>query len=110
MKCVHTFGIDRHKRQADIPLLFRVYILPHEIFRHIWYIITPGSRQSKTLILSTNVDQNSLEKELSFVICHQSGDKWKSKTLFLTNFGPRSSIVTSVFDCRLTSVIMEIRD
>ena len=49
--------------------------LTHEIFRHIWYIITPDSRQSKTLILSMNVDQNSFDTDFSIVICHQSGDK-----------------------------------
>ena len=29
MKCVHTFGTDRHKRQADITFLFE-YILTHK--------------------------------------------------------------------------------
>ena len=38
-------------------------------------------------------------------ICRQSGDKWRSKTLFLTFF--RSTLVDSVnvFDCRLPGVI-----
>ena len=31
--------------------------------------VTPGRRQPKTLILSTNVDQNSIETEFSIVIC-----------------------------------------
>ena len=39
------------------------------------FIFTPGWRQSKTSILSTNVDQKSLETEFSIVICRQSGDK-----------------------------------
>ena len=45
--------------------------------------ITPGRRQSKTLILSTNADQKSLETEFVIVICRPTGDKWQSKTLFL---------------------------
>ena len=43
----------------------------------VYGTITPDSRQSKTLIPSTNVDQKSLETEFSI------GDKWQSKTLFL---------------------------
>ena len=37
-----------------------------------------------------------------------TGDKWQSKTLFLANFDPRSSIVQSVFDGRLTGVLLKI--
>ena len=33
--------------------------------------ITPRRRQSKTLILSTNVDQKSIETEFSIVICRR---------------------------------------
>ena len=66
---------------------------------------TPGRRQSKTSILSTNVYQKSLETEFLIAICHQSGDKWQSKTLFLAIFDPRSSTVKSVFDCRLPGVM-----
>ena len=36
---------------------------------------TPGRRQSKTLILSTNVDQKSLGTEFSIAICRPTGDK-----------------------------------
>ena len=36
---------------------------------------TAGRRQSKTPILSTNVDQKSLETEFSIVICRLTGDK-----------------------------------
>ena len=64
----------------------------------------PGRRQSKTLILSTTVDQKSLETEFSIVICRPTGDKWQSETLFLAIFDPRSSIAKSVFDCRLPGV------
>ena len=40
--------------------------------------------------------------------CHLSpaGDKWQSKTLFLASFDPRLSIVTGVFDCRLSGVMI----
>ena len=39
------------------------------------FVNTPGKRQSKTLILSTNVDQKSLETEFSIAICRQIVDK-----------------------------------
>ena len=42
---------------------------------------TLDRRQSKTLIVSTNVDQKPFETEISITI--YSGDKWQSKTLFL---------------------------
>ena len=54
--------------------------------------------------ISTNVDQKSLETEFSIAICRHAGDKWQSKTLCLASFDPRSSIVKSVFDCRLSGV------
>ena len=68
--------------------------------------ITPDRRQSKTLTISTNVDQKSLETEFLIVICRPTGDKWQSKTLFLAVFVPRSSIGKGVFDCRLSGVSM----
>ena len=49
--------------------------------------ITPCRRQSKTSITPTD-------------------DKWQSNTLFLAIFDPRSSIVKSVYDCRLPGVYM----
>ena len=67
---------------------------------------TPGRRQSKTSILSTNVNKNSLNTEFLIAICRPTGDKWQSKTLFLAIFDPRSSIVKSVFDCRLPGVVI----
>ena len=69
-------------------------------------IITPGRRQSKTPILSRNVDQKSIETEFIIAICRHTGDKWQSKTMFLSIFDPRSSIVKNVFDCRLPGVII----
>ena len=47
----------------------------------------------KRSLQSTNADQKSLETVFSIVICRQSGDKWQSKTLFLTIFDLRSAIV-----------------
>ena len=77
----------------------------HQIYHSVdSFCITPGRRQSKTPILSRNVDQKSLETEFSIAICRHTGDKWQSKTLFLSIFDPRSSIVDSVFDCRLPGV------
>ena len=65
---------------------------------------TPGRRQSKTPILSGNVDQKSIETVFSIAICCPTGDKWQSKTLFLSIFDPRSSIVDYIFDCHLPDV------
>ena len=64
-------------------------------------------RQSKTLILSTNVDLRSLKTEFLIAVCRPTGDKWLSKTLFLAICEPRSSIVQSVFDCHLSDMIKE---
>ena len=66
---------------------------------------TPSRRQSKMPVLSRNVDQKSLETEFLIAICRHTDDKWQSKTLFLSIFDPRSSIVDSVFDCHLPGVM-----
>ena len=42
---------------------------------------------------SANVDQKSIETMFSIAICRQCGDKWQSKTQFLTIFYLHSSIV-----------------
>ena len=42
---------------------------------------------------SMNVDQKSIETVFLIAICRQCGDKWQSKTLFLTIFYLCSSIV-----------------
>ena len=77
-------------------------------FRIAICMSTPGRRQSKTLKLSTNVDQKSLETVFSIAICRPTGDKWQSKTLFLAIFDPRLSIDKSVFDCRLPGVMSRL--
>ena len=61
------------------------------------FFITSGRWQSKALILSTNADQKSIETGFSIVICRPIGNR---KHLFLRLFS-RSSIVKSVFNCRL---------
>ena len=58
-------------------------------------------------VLSRNDDQTSLETEFSIAICRHNGDKWQSKTLFLSVFDPRSSIVYCDFDCRLPDVVQK---
>ena len=71
----------------------------------LYSINTSDRRQSKTLILSTNVDLRSLETEFLIDVCRLTGDKWQSKTLFLAICDPRSLIVQSVIDCRLSNMI-----
>ena len=43
-----------------------------------------------------NADQKSLETWFSIAICRQLGDKWQSKSLFLTIFHVCSSIVLTL--------------
>ena len=69
-------------------------------------MIIPDRQQWKMLILSTNVDKNSLETEFMIAICRLTGDKWLSNTRFLAIFDPHSLIVKRVFDCRLCCVTM----
>ena len=64
-------------------------------------VITLDRRQSKTLILSPNIDQNSLETE--FLIARQIA----IKTTVSSDFDPRSSIVKSVLECPLSGMVME---
>ena len=69
-----------------------MYVSPHS-----WafcYGIQIDERRPKTL-----------ETCFLITICRPTGDKGKSKTLFLAFFYPRSSIVKSVFDCRLPGVV-----
>ena len=59
---------------------------------------------SKALILSKYVDQKSLETEFSIAICRQLATNGNRNTVS-SNFDPRSSIVESVFDCRISGVL-----
>ena len=56
------------------------------------YVNTPSRRQSK--LLFTIDERGSKIARNSVFDCHcHTGDKWQSKTLFLTTFDLRSSIV-----------------
>ena len=55
--------------------------------------ITLSKKQLKRFYQLTNADQKSLETAFSIAICRQLGDKWQSKTPFITIFDLRSSIV-----------------
>ena len=49
-------------------------------------VITPDRLQSKTPYQLTNADPKSLETVFSIAIYRKSGEKWQSKTPFLTIF------------------------
>ena len=72
-------------------------------------VSTPGRRQSKTPILSRNVNQKSIETVFFIAICRPTGDKWQSKTLFLLIFDLHSSIVDYLFDCDLPGVVSQMQ-
>ena len=55
-------------------------------------------------ILWRSVDQKSIEIVFLIAICRPTGNKRQLKTLFLSIFDPRSSIVGYVFYCRLPGV------
>ena len=57
---------------------------------------TPDRQQSKTLILSTNIDQKLLETELLIAICCPTGNKCQSKTLFLAIFIRVCRLLTTI--------------
>ena len=69
----------------------------YRFFRHIGCVTcnvnTPGRRQSKALSTIDESGSKSIETVFSIVICRQCGDKWQSKTLFITICDLRSSIV-----------------
>ena len=58
-----------------------------------WYHYYCSNFMSLTI---DDADQKSLETVFLIAICRHSGDKWQSKTLFLTVFDLRSSIVLTV--------------
>ena len=61
-------------------------------------------------ILLRNVDQKLIGTVFLIAICHHTGDKWQSKTLFLSIFDPRSWIVDSFLDCCLPGVLKKVHD
>ena len=71
----------------------------------VYSISTSDRRRYKTLIQSTNVDLRSFETEFSIAVCRPTGNNWQSKTLFLAICDTGSSIVQSVFDCRLSGML-----
>ena len=73
-------------------------------------VFTPDRLQSKTLILSTNIDKKYLATEILIAICRPTGNKWQLKTRLLLIFDPRSWIVKSIFGCRLSGVVLLVSD
>ena len=67
-------------------------------------ISTPGRWQSKTLILSTKIDQKSLETEFSIAILLLDWQQMAIENIVSNVFDPHS-LIRSVFDCRLSGVI-----
>ena len=68
-------------------------------FRHLTFI----QYKIETLLTIDERGSKMLETVFSIVICYQLGDKWQSKTLFLTIL---STFVDSInfFNCRLSGV------
>ena len=66
-----------------------------------WIFCPQGRRQPKTLILLTNVDQKSFETVFD---CQLSPDRRQMaiENTVSSDFDPCSSIVKSVFDCRMS--------
>ena len=71
-------------------------MLEYSAYRMAIFVTTPDRRLTKTLLQSTNVDQKSLETEVSIAICRKTSDKWQSKTLPLTILDLRSSKVLTL--------------
>ena len=92
--------LENNAEKIQTEVMLKKYLICH-------FLLTPGRRQSKTTILSTNVYQKSLGKEFLIAICCQIGDKWQVRTPFLSIFHPRSSIVKSVFDCHLPGILLK---
>ena len=80
------------------------------------FVSTPNRRQSKTLFTMAERGPEIATTSVSIAICRQSGNYWLSKTLFLTIFGLRSSIVLTFsiaaypvwFRCTLHDVTVDI--
>ena len=69
---------------ASRPLLCKGNVARKPVF---WVSAhTPDSRQSKTLLTIDERGSRIANTVFSIAICRQSGDKWQSKTLFLTIF------------------------
>ena len=88
MRCLHTQ---------------RMYVVEHS---DQWIIWTPGynkpyttpyRRQSKTLLTIDERGSKIARYSFFIAICRPTGDEWHSKTLFLTIFDQRSSIVLTFY-------------
>ena len=67
-----------------------------------------GHAQSRDMLLHVLIEERRSKINRNSVFdCHLSptGDKWQLKTLFLSIFDRRSSIIDNVFDCHLSGVI-----
>ena len=78
-----SIGLHCIKIPKNVQLSFYLSLLLN-VFITRNHTNTPGRRQSKTPILSRNVDQISIETVFSIAICRHTGDKWESKKLFLS--------------------------
>ena len=96
----------------------RWFEMPEHVVREYWHACyicklwskytmwfnTPGRRQSKTPILSRNVDQKSLETVFPIAICRPNDDTWQSKTLYYWFLIRVRRLLITFFDCRLPGV------
>ena len=80
-------------RRLSSDSIFVHVLHSHTGYAAIEYTYIIGERRSKYL-----------EPEFSLANRGPNGDKWQFKTLFLSVFDPRLSIVKSVFDCHLFGV------
>ena len=64
--------------------------------------VTPDRRQSKAFILSTNEDQNPEKQRFRLLFVATEWRQMAIENTVSNDFDPRSSIVNSVFDCRLS--------
>ena len=85
----------KHKQSQII--LFNCMQKKSTVNHEAYNELTEDRRQSKTSIISTNVDQNSKKIEFLIAISHPTGNTWQSKTLVLVISDPRSSIVRKEF-------------
>ena len=71
------------------------YVAINRRLEFLWQMLTRiGGNQKRYNSLSKILDKKYLDAVFLIAICRQSGDKWQSKTLFLTIFDPLSSIVS----------------
>ena len=98
----YFFQKKHEKCKLFLVALFLIVLATYSV--GLYSINTSKRRQSKTLILSTNIDLRSLEIKVLIVVCRPTGNKWQSKTLVVAISDPRSLIVKRVFDCRLSCV------